>query len=179
MSEAPGSAIIEVRGLCSGYHGVMVLKGLDFYAGRGGLRDPRRERRRQDDAPGDACAPLPLMGGAIRFEGEDVSHLPPYETAARGIAYVPQEQGVFPYLTVLENLRVGGMIGSRPRQERMDEVFDLFPDLRNMLKQPARDAQRRRVADGRLRHGRSCRTPGSCCSTSRRPASPRSTSTSS
>jgi branched-chain amino acid transport system ATP-binding protein len=44
---------------------------------------------------------------------------------------------VFPYLTVLENLRVGGMIGSRPRQERMDEVFDLFPDLKSMLKQAA------------------------------------------
>jgi branched-chain amino acid transport system ATP-binding protein len=80
---------------------------------------------------------LPLMGGTIRFEGLDVSHLAPYETAARGIAYVPQEQGVFPYLTVLENLRVGGMIGSRPRQERMDEIFDLFPDLKSMLKQTA------------------------------------------
>jgi len=42
---------------------------------------------------------------------------------------VPQEKGVFSDLSVFENLCVGGMIGQRPRDERMDEVFALFPDL--------------------------------------------------
>jgi len=137
MSEAPGSAIIEVTGLRSGYHGVMVLKGLDFSLGKEVFAILGANGAGKTTLLATLARLLPLMGGAIRFEGVDVSHLPPYETAARGIAYVPQEEGVFPYLTVLENLRVGGMIGTRPRQERMDEVFGLFPDLKSMLKQPA------------------------------------------
>ena len=137
MSEAPGSATIEVSGLCSGYHGVQVLKSLDFSLGREVFAVLGANGAGKTTLLATLARLLPLMGGTIRFEGVDVSHLAPYETAARGIAYVPQEQGVFPYLTVLENLRVGGMIGSRPRQERMDEVFDLFPDLKTMLKQAA------------------------------------------
>jgi branched-chain amino acid transport system ATP-binding protein len=50
---------------------------------------------------------------------------------------VPQEKGTFPGLTVLENLSVGGMIGKRPRDERMAEVLDLFPDLRALQAQKA------------------------------------------
>jgi branched-chain amino acid transport system ATP-binding protein len=42
---------------------------------------------------------------------------------------VPQEKGIFSDLTVLENLQVGGMIGTRSRQERIDEVIALFPDI--------------------------------------------------
>jgi branched-chain amino acid transport system ATP-binding protein len=137
MSEAPRSPTIEVSGLCSGYHGVQVLKGLDFSLGTEVFAVLGANGAGKTTLLATLARLLRLMAGTIRFEGVDVSYLAPYETAARGIAYVPQEQGVFPYLTVLENLRVGGMIGSRPRQERMDEVFDLFPDLKSMLKQAA------------------------------------------
>jgi branched-chain amino acid transport system ATP-binding protein len=137
MSDSPRAATIEVSGLCSGYHGVQVLKSLDFSVGREVFAVLGANGAGKTTLLATLARLLPLMGGTIRFEGLDVSHLAPYETAARGIAYVPQEQGVFPYLTVLENLRVGGMIGSRPRQERMDEVFDLFPDLKSRLKQAA------------------------------------------
>jgi branched-chain amino acid transport system ATP-binding protein len=137
MSEAPGSATIEVTGLRSGYHGGMVLKGLDFSLGKEVFAVLGANGAGKTTLLATLARLLPLMGGSIRLDGVDVSHLPPYETAARGIAYVPQEEGVFPYLTVLENLRVGAMIGARPRQERMDEVFGLFPDLKSMLKQPA------------------------------------------
>jgi branched-chain amino acid transport system ATP-binding protein len=95
---------------------------------------------------------IPLMGGTIRFQGEDVSRLPPYETAGRGIGYVPQEKGTFPDLTVLENLSVGGMIGKRSRGERMAEVFELFPDLRALQAQKAgtlSGGESRMVACGR------------------------------
>jgi len=90
--------------------------------------------------------------GTIRFQGEDVSRLPPYETAGRGIGYVPQEKGTFPTLTVLENLSVGGMIGQRPRQERIAEVLELFPALKDLLRQSAgtlSGGESRMVACGR------------------------------
>jgi branched-chain amino acid transport system ATP-binding protein len=78
--------------------------------------------------------------------------LPPYGTAGRGIGYVPQEKGVFADLTVLENLNVGGMTGKRPRDERMAEVFELFPDLRTRQSQRAgtlSGGESRMVACGR------------------------------
>ncbi|MEA2026587.1 MAG: ABC transporter ATP-binding protein [Chloroflexota bacterium] len=152
MSEVTASAIIEVAGLRSGYHGVTVLKGLDFT-----VRDEvfvvlGANGAGKTTLLATLARLLPIMDGAIHFEGDDVSHLPPYETAARGIAYVPQEQGVFPSLTVLENLRIGGMIGARPFEERMAEVFELFPDLKAMQPQPAgtlSGGESRMVACGR------------------------------
>jgi branched-chain amino acid transport system ATP-binding protein len=145
-------ATIEVAGLRSGYHGVVVLKGLDFSLGKEVFAVLGANGAGKTTLLATLARLLPLMGGSIRLDGVDISQMPPYETAARGLGYVPQEQGVFPYLTVLENLRVGGMIGSRSRQERMDEVFELFPDLKNRLKQAAgtlSGGESRMVACGR------------------------------
>jgi len=152
MSEPLSPATIEVRGLRSGYHGVTVLKGLDFEVGREVFAVLGANGAGKTTLLATLARLLPLMGGTIRFAGADVSHLPPHETAARGIAYVPQEHGVFPSLTVLENLRVGAMIGTRPRDERMEEVFELFPDLRAIQRQPAgtlSGGESRMVACGR------------------------------
>jgi branched-chain amino acid transport system ATP-binding protein len=68
------------------------------------------------------------------------------------MGFVPQEKGVFANLTVLENLMVGGMVGSRSRDERMAEVFELFPDLRTKQSQVAgtlSGGESRMVACGR------------------------------
>lgn len=152
MSDAAGPATLEVTGLRSGYHGVTVLKGLDFAVGNEVFAVLGANGAGKTTLLATMARLIPLMDGTIRFAGEDISHLPPYATAARGIAYVPQEQGVFPNLTVLENLRVGGMIGTRSREERLTEVFDLFPDLRAMQRQPAgtlSGGESRMVACGR------------------------------
>ena len=152
MSDAAGPNVIEVAGLRSGYDGVTVLKGLDFVVRNEVFAVLGANGAGKTTLLATLARLLPLMSGSIRFDDEDVSHLPPYETAARGIAYVPQEQGVFPNLTVLENLRVGGMMGTRPQEERMEEVFALFPDLRAMQPQPAgtlSGGESRMVACGR------------------------------
>jgi len=152
MSESAGPPIIEVAGLRSGYHGVTVLKGLDFAVGQEVFSVLGANGAGKTTLLATLARLIPLMDGSIRFAGEDVSHVPPFGTAARGIAYVPQEQGVFPELTVLENLQVGGMIGTRSQDERMGEVFELFPDLKDMQKQPAgtlSGGESRMVACGR------------------------------
>jgi len=137
MSETARSATLEVEGLRSGYHGVTVLKGLDFAVGNEVFAVLGANGAGKTTLLATLARLIPLMAGTIRFLGEDVSRLPPYETAARGIGYVPQEKGIFPDLTVLENLSVGGMIGRRSRDERMTEVFELFPDLRGLRSQRA------------------------------------------
>jgi branched-chain amino acid transport system ATP-binding protein len=72
---------------------------------------------------------IPLMDGELWFQGENVSMLAPWATAGRGLGYVPQERGIFADLTVLENLQVGAMIGSRSTEDRVAEIIELFPDI--------------------------------------------------
>jgi branched-chain amino acid transport system ATP-binding protein len=80
---------------------------------------------------------LTIMGylkprpGRILFRGRDIAVLPPYRVARLGFGFVPQERGIFPSLTVRENLtvfaRAGGGTGGR---WTLDRVFELFPNLR-------------------------------------------------
>jgi branched-chain amino acid transport system ATP-binding protein len=150
MSEPGG--IISVEGLRSGYHGVTVLKGLDFTVGSEIFTVLGANGAGKTTLLATLARLIPLMAGTIRFEGADVSSLRPYETAGRGIGYVPQEKGVFADLTVLENLTVGGMIGTRSRTERLDEVLELFPNLRALQRQKAgtlSGGESRMVACGR------------------------------
>ena len=152
MSEMAGSVSLEVEGLRSGYHGVTVLKGLDFTVGDEIFAVLGANGAGKTTLLATLARLIPLTAGTIRFRGEDVSTMPPYETAGRGIGYVPQEKGIFPGLTVLENLRVGGMIGKRSRDERMAEVLELFPDLRGLQAQKAgtlSGGESRMVACGR------------------------------
>jgi branched-chain amino acid transport system ATP-binding protein len=152
MSEATRPAILEVAGLRSGYHGVTVLEGLDFAVGNEIFAVLGANGAGKTTLLATLARLIPLMAGTIRFQGDDVSSVPPYETAQRGIGYVPQESGTFPKLTVLENLRVGGMIGSRPVAERIDEVLGLFPALKPLQRQSAgtlSGGESRMVACGR------------------------------
>ncbi|HEX3348640.1 MAG TPA: urea ABC transporter ATP-binding subunit UrtE [Acetobacteraceae bacterium] len=81
----------------------------------------------------------PVSGGAIRWNGEDITRLPTYERARRGIATVPQGRDIFPLLTVRENLETGFTILLRRERRVSDEVFDLFPVLKSMLRRRGGD----------------------------------------
>ncbi|MBF0333368.1 MAG: urea ABC transporter ATP-binding subunit UrtE [Alphaproteobacteria bacterium] len=75
----------------------------------------------------------PIREGRIHWDDEDVSRLPPHERARRGIAYVPQGREIFPRLSVEENLKTG--FATLPRRERVipDQIYELFPVLKDML----------------------------------------------
>jgi urea transport system ATP-binding protein len=75
---------------------------------------------------------LAPRAGRVRFDGHDVTDLPPYERARLGMAYVPQGREIFPALSVRENLVVGSR-RKRPPRELLDYVFSLFPALPRML----------------------------------------------
>jgi len=75
----------------------------------------------------------PIRAGRIEWEGADISKLPPHARAARSIAYVPQGREIFPLLTVQENLMVGYARLPRSLRHVPDEIFELFPVLKDML----------------------------------------------
>jgi urea transport system ATP-binding protein len=75
----------------------------------------------------------PVAKGRILFDGADISALPAFERARKGIAYVPQGREIFPLLTVEENLRTGLSALARRERAMDDEIFALFPVLKDML----------------------------------------------
>jgi urea transport system ATP-binding protein len=81
----------------------------------------------------------PISTGAIRWEGADITQLPIHERARRGIAWVPQGRDIFPLLTVRENLETGFAVLPRGRRRVPDDVFELFPVLKTMLRRRGGD----------------------------------------
>lgn len=78
---------------------------------------------------------LKASAGRITFAEEDITCLPPDRIVRRGMAYVPQVENVFTSLTVHENLEMGAFIVTTDCTCRMEEVYDLFPVLRDRRKQ--------------------------------------------
>ena len=88
------------------------------------------------------CGVAPADRGAVVFDGRDITHAPPEEIAPLGIAMVPGGQGVFPSLTVAENLRAAGWqlrSDKHLRASRIAEALDVFPVLKARLDDPAAD----------------------------------------
>jgi branched-chain amino acid transport system ATP-binding protein len=144
--------MLDAKGIRSGYHGVPVVKGLDLSVGHEIFGILGANGAGKSTLLATMARLLPLMDGELWFDGEDISRVPPWVSAARGLGYVPQEKGIFPDLTVLENLYVGAMIGRRSREERLEEVIHLFPDLgvrRNQLAGTLSGGESRMVACAR------------------------------
>jgi urea transport system ATP-binding protein len=94
----------------------------------------------------------PVAKGRIVWEDQDITGVPAYERAARGIAFVPQGREIFPLLTVEENLRTGFSAVPRSLRHVPDEVFELFPVLKDMLSRRGGDlsgGQQQQLAIGR------------------------------
>jgi branched-chain amino acid transport system ATP-binding protein len=82
---------------------------------------------------------LSLLGGTITLDGEDISRMREDERMARGVGYVPQVRSVFPPLTVMENLEMGGYrLKAAQTNARVEEIFEIFPVLRDVRRRPAK-----------------------------------------
>jgi urea transport system ATP-binding protein len=94
----------------------------------------------------------PITRGRIEWGGEDIAGLPSHERARRGVAFVPQGREIFPPLTVRENLETGFAPLKRRDREIPQDVFDLFPVLKDMLRRRGGDlsgGQQQQLAIGR------------------------------
>jgi len=80
-----------------------------------------------------------IAGGSVTWEGDDISRLPPYERARRGVGYVPQGREIFGRLTVKENLETGYAPLTGDQRRIPDEIYELFPVLKDMLRRRGGD----------------------------------------
>ena len=135
--------MLAVENLASGYGDVEVLSGFDFEVGNEVFAVLGANGAGKTTLLKTLARLLRIRSGRIRLRDRDVTSLPAHELTALGLAYVPQEANVFATLTVEENLSLGALVGTRPREERMDEVYALFPRL----------AERRTQAAGSLSGG--------------------------
>ncbi len=90
--------------------------------------------------------------GNVTLKNEDITGLKPDRIARKGISYVPQVDNIFPSMTIEENLEMGAFIRNDDYSQRLDEIYDLFPILRERRKQKAGQlsgGQRQMVAMGR------------------------------
>ena len=133
--------MLEIRNVTLHYGAAIALRHVSLTAaiGRGDL--PARPQRRRQDQPAardhrraSDQPPARSSGTARTSPGS-----PPYERARRGIAWVPQGRDIFPLLTVRENLETGFAVLPRGQRRVPDEMFELFPVLKTMLRRRGGD----------------------------------------
>ena len=133
-------ALLEIEGLEAGYGEVQVLWGISLAATRGRLTTLVGA-----NGAGKTTTLRALMGtiaprgGRVLFQGEDVTRLPAHAKAARGIVLVPEGRQLFAAMTVEENLEMGAFSkrGARNYADRLEQVFTLFPLLKERRRQRA------------------------------------------
>jgi len=122
--------VLEVADLVAGYGEVEILHGVSLRLGQGEVVTVIGP-----NGAGKSTLIKAIVGlvrpraGRVRFLGEDVTGLAPERLVARGIAYVPQADNVFPSLTVQENLEMGAYLLKGRLRERLERAYQLFPDL--------------------------------------------------
>ncbi|WP_084204398.1 ABC transporter ATP-binding protein [Leisingera daeponensis] len=95
---------------------------------------------------------LDVRSGSVRLDGEDITLLSPQDRVIKGMGFVPQTSNIFTSMTVEENLEMGAFIRTDDFRDTMEQVYDLFPILRDKRNQPAGElsgGQRQQVAVGR------------------------------
>lgn len=129
---------LEVDNITAGYGNITVLRDMSFVIEEGGVLGVLGRNGMGKSTLIKCLAGLILPSeGAIKISGEDISKLPPHERANRGVTTVVQGRGIFPDLTVMENLEMGRIAGGRGKRNRLEEVLGYFPRLRERLAQLA------------------------------------------
>lgn len=95
---------------------------------------------------------LDVRSGHVRLDGHDITALTPQDRVAQGMGFVPQTSNIFTSMTVEENLEMGAFIRLDDFKNTMEQVYELFPILKEKRRQPAGElsgGQRQQVAVGR------------------------------
>lgn len=145
--------LVELDNVVAGYGGAPILNGINleiFASDIGVIVGPNGAGK--STALKSIFGLLQVTGGAIRFDGQEIANQLPDTLVPLGLSFVPQERNVFTSMTVHENLEMGGFIRNDDISETLDEIYEMFPDLKAKRNQNAGElsgGQRQMVAMGR------------------------------
>jgi len=130
------ATMLEVRDLHAFYGKSHILQGVNFHVGQSEIVALLGR-----NGVGRSTTIKAIMGdvtrqGSIRFKGQEISALRPHEIARAGLGYVPENRDIFPRLTVRENLLLGMKSTKPSKRWNMEDMFDLFPRLRERADTP-------------------------------------------
>jgi branched-chain amino acid transport system ATP-binding protein len=131
--------LLTVDDLEAGYETGQVLFGVDLSVAEGELVSllGRNGAGKTTTLRAVAGGEVPtVLGGDVRLDGESIVDSPPYDIAARGLSFVPEERRIFPRLTIEENVRLPVDNAADPLS--VEAVFDFFPELDDMRGKQAR-----------------------------------------
>ena len=123
-------SLLEASGLVSGYGDVEILHGVSVRVEEGeivALIGPNGAGK--STLLKAIFGLLQVHAGQVFLGGEDITGLAPHVVVRRGMCYVPQAENVFPSLSILENLEMGGYTRRDGLRQRVEQIFALFPDL--------------------------------------------------
>jgi len=123
--------VLRVEAVTAGYGGAPVIKGVTLQAQAGQITAIVGPNGAGKSTLLKAIAGLIRpTAGRVFVEGTDVTGQPAERLVRKGLAYIPQVANVFPALTIRENLEMGGFSRKAGVRERIDQLFQLFPDLK-------------------------------------------------
>ena len=125
--------MLEVTGLHVAYGGIQAVRSITFHVNQGETVALIGANGAGKSSTLKAIARvIDAVGGDVHFCGEKISRIAPHDIIRKGIALVPEGRGVFPRLTVLENLEMGAYIRNATVEAKKDlkMVFDYFPRLK-------------------------------------------------
>ncbi|MBK7354875.1 ABC transporter ATP-binding protein [Propionivibrio sp.] len=134
------AALLEVTGLRVAYGGIQAVRGITFHINQGEMVALIGANGAGKTSTLKALSRLlDISGGSVRYCGKELSILPPHQLVSEGIAMVPEGRGVFPRMSIIENLQMGAYV--RRDKDGIDadreHVFTLFPRLKERAHQLA------------------------------------------
>lgn len=132
-------SILKVEDLNVFYGGIHALKGLTFDVNEGEIVSLIGANGAGKTTTLRAISGIVPYKGSVHFRGENLGGVPPHKIVTRGLAHSPEGRGVFPQLTVLENLELGAY-NRRDRdgiRKDLEHCYELFPRVRERLAQKA------------------------------------------
>ena len=132
--------MLKIDGLVSGYGSVQILNGANMKVDAQSIVALLGGNGTGKSTILKACSGLiRSWSGSINFDGEDIHNNPPHKIVERGLVQVTQGKDVFPAMSVIENLRLGGFVlnSKQKLKENLEKVFDYFPRLNERKNQLA------------------------------------------